>query len=108
MISYCSVKECVGVIKEFIVTVPPPSYDSLFGRVREVHRTSGSVADFVKNIVILFLGTSEYILSFFHYGTKVSCDFVINVRSYFFVDKICLQKIDSYDAVVTISFLKCT
>lgn len=66
--------------------MPPPSYDSLFGRVREVHKTSSSVADFVKNIVVLFLGTGEYIISFLYYSTKVLCDFVINVRSYSVVD----------------------
>ncbi|XP_059608325.1 uncharacterized protein LOC132256140 [Phlebotomus argentipes] len=36
---------------------PPPSYDSLFGRVREVHRSSKGFVDFLKNIVILLLGT---------------------------------------------------
>ncbi|KAK4329387.1 hypothetical protein Pmani_000243 [Petrolisthes manimaculis] len=46
-----SYDECLNM------NVPPPSYDSLFGRVREVQRTSSNVADFVKNIVILFLGT---------------------------------------------------
>ncbi|XP_058061896.1 uncharacterized protein LOC131212125 isoform X1 [Anopheles bellator] len=36
---------------------PPPSYDSLYGRVREAHKRSQGVLDFVKNIVILVLGT---------------------------------------------------
>ncbi|KZC04606.1 PREDICTED: uncharacterized protein LOC107190629 [Dufourea novaeangliae] len=36
---------------------PPPSYDSLFGRVREAHKVSKGVFDFLKNIVILLLGT---------------------------------------------------
>ncbi|CAL4061289.1 unnamed protein product, partial [Meganyctiphanes norvegica] len=38
---------------------PPPSYESLFGRVREVHKTSSGILDFVKNILILLLGTSK-------------------------------------------------
>lgn len=36
---------------------PPPSYDSLFGRVREAHKSSTGVMDFLKNVVILLLGT---------------------------------------------------
>lgn len=36
---------------------PPPSYDSLFGRVREAHKASTGVMDFLKNVVILLLGT---------------------------------------------------
>ncbi|XP_055625293.1 uncharacterized protein LOC129767982 [Toxorhynchites rutilus septentrionalis] len=36
---------------------PPPSYDSLFGRVREAHKSSTGILDFLKNVVILLLGT---------------------------------------------------
>lgn len=36
---------------------PPPSYDSLFGRVREVQKSSKGVLDFFKNIFIIILGT---------------------------------------------------
>uniref|UniRef100_A0A1Q3EY38 Putative conserved plasma membrane protein n=2 Tax=Culex tarsalis TaxID=7177 RepID=A0A1Q3EY38_CULTA len=36
---------------------PPPSYDSLFGRVREAHKSSTGMLDFLKNVVILLLGT---------------------------------------------------
>ncbi|XP_012261875.1 transmembrane protein 272-like [Athalia rosae] len=36
---------------------PPPSYDSLFGRMREAHKTSKGVFDFFKNIIVLLLGT---------------------------------------------------
>ncbi|XP_043259943.1 uncharacterized protein LOC122401701 isoform X1 [Colletes gigas] len=36
---------------------PPPSYDSLFGRMREAHKVSKGVFDFLKNIIILLLGT---------------------------------------------------
>lgn len=39
---------------------PPPSYDSLFGRVREAHKSSTGMLDFLKNVVILLLGTREY------------------------------------------------
>uniref|UniRef100_A0A182QE78 Uncharacterized protein n=1 Tax=Anopheles farauti TaxID=69004 RepID=A0A182QE78_9DIPT len=39
------------------VEAPPPSYDSLFGRVREARKTSRGVLDFIVNIVILVLGT---------------------------------------------------
>ncbi|XP_046394789.1 transmembrane protein 272-like [Ischnura elegans] len=36
---------------------PPPSYDSLFGRVREAHKSSKGIFDFLKNLFILLLGT---------------------------------------------------
>lgn len=36
---------------------PPPSYDSLFGRMREAHKASKGVFDFIKNIIVLLLGT---------------------------------------------------
>ncbi|XP_069942995.1 uncharacterized protein [Cherax quadricarinatus] len=39
------------------LNVPPPTYDSLFGRVREVQKTSNGVVDFIKNIIVLFVGT---------------------------------------------------
>ncbi|CAD6207334.1 GSCOCG00010173001-RA-CDS, partial [Cotesia congregata] len=42
-----------------IFTAPPPSYDSLFGRMREAHKTSKGVFDFLLNIVVLLLGTSK-------------------------------------------------
>uniref|UniRef100_A0A182LTP0 Uncharacterized protein n=1 Tax=Anopheles culicifacies TaxID=139723 RepID=A0A182LTP0_9DIPT len=39
------------------VEAPPPSYDSLFGRVREARKSSRGILDFFVNIVILVLGT---------------------------------------------------
>ncbi|XP_019756773.2 transmembrane protein 272 isoform X2 [Dendroctonus ponderosae] len=36
---------------------PPPSYDSLFGRVREAQKTSKGVVDFLKNVIVIVLGT---------------------------------------------------
>ncbi|XP_018336283.1 uncharacterized protein LOC108744834 isoform X2 [Agrilus planipennis] len=36
---------------------PPPSYDSLFGRIREAERTSKGILDFIKNVLIILLGT---------------------------------------------------
>jgi len=35
---------------------PPPSYDSLFGRVRHARKTSKGVWDFLKNVFIILLG----------------------------------------------------
>lgn len=35
---------------------PPPSYDSLFGRVNEVRKTSRGFVDFVKNLFFFLLG----------------------------------------------------
>ncbi|XP_042882322.1 uncharacterized protein LOC122259542 isoform X1 [Penaeus japonicus] len=39
------------------LNVPPPTYESLFGRVREVQKSSNGLVDFIKNLIILFLGT---------------------------------------------------
>ncbi|KAK9886903.1 hypothetical protein WA026_019160 [Henosepilachna vigintioctopunctata] len=36
---------------------PPPTYDSLFGKVRKAQRSSRGVQDFLKNIFIIVLGT---------------------------------------------------
>ncbi|KAJ8680380.1 hypothetical protein QAD02_016167 [Eretmocerus hayati] len=36
---------------------PPPSYESLFGRVREAHKSRKNVFDFLQNVLILLLGT---------------------------------------------------
>lgn len=38
---------------------PPPSYDSLFGRMREARKISKGIFDFLKNIIFLLLGTSK-------------------------------------------------
>lgn len=36
---------------------PPPSYESLFGRVREARKSSTGLLDFLKKFIILILGT---------------------------------------------------
>lgn len=45
----------------FSLSAPPPSYDSLFGRVREAHKASKGMIDFLKNVICLLLGTSMFI-----------------------------------------------
>merc|ERR1719270_346442 len=35
----------------------PPSYDSLFGRIRDTHKASKNVIDFVVKVILLLLGT---------------------------------------------------
>lgn len=40
-------------------SAPPPTYDSLFGRVREARKSSKGLMDFAKNVLILILGTRE-------------------------------------------------
>lgn len=35
----------------------PPSYDSLFGRIRDTHKASRNVIDFVIKVILLLLGT---------------------------------------------------
>lgn len=36
---------------------PPPTYDSLFGRVRNAQKSSKGFIDFLKNVLIIILGT---------------------------------------------------
>lgn len=38
---------------------PPPSYDSLYGRVMEAQKQSKGFLDFLKNIFVLLLGTRK-------------------------------------------------
>ncbi|XP_074651057.1 transmembrane protein 272-like isoform X2 [Tubulanus polymorphus] len=38
-------------------TDQPPSYDSLFGRVRDAKKNSNSCLDFVKSFIVIFFGT---------------------------------------------------
>ncbi|KAJ8913025.1 hypothetical protein NQ315_002040 [Exocentrus adspersus] len=47
----------IMILNSVSTKAPPPSYDSLFGRVREAQKTSKGVLDFMKNIVIIILGT---------------------------------------------------
>uniref|UniRef100_T1J3Z8 Transmembrane protein 272-like n=1 Tax=Strigamia maritima TaxID=126957 RepID=T1J3Z8_STRMM len=37
--------------------LPPPTYDSLYGKVREARKNSSGLADFLKKLLILILGT---------------------------------------------------
>ena len=39
------------------VSAEPPSYDSLFGRIRDTHKASRNVIDFVVKVILLLLGT---------------------------------------------------
>ena len=41
----------------FCATAEPPSYDSLFGRIRDTHKASRNVVDFVVKVILLLLGT---------------------------------------------------
>lgn len=44
---------------------PPPSYESLFGRVKDAKKSSKGVLDFLKNVFILILGTSKLLKTTF-------------------------------------------
>lgn len=46
-----------------LILAPPPSYDSLFGRVREAQKSSTGLIDFLRNVVIIILGTCKYQLT---------------------------------------------
>ncbi len=44
-------------IESFLAAAEPPSYDSLFGRIRDTHKTSRNLVDFLVKLLILLLGT---------------------------------------------------
>lgn len=54
------VVRCVVNILLMSLVAPPPSYDSLFGRMREARKVSKGIFDFLKNIIFLLLGTSKF------------------------------------------------
>ena len=41
----------------FFVAAEPPSYDSLFGRIRDTHKASRNFIDFLAKLLLLLLGT---------------------------------------------------
>ena len=43
----------------FSSTAPPPSYNSLFGQVREARKNSSGVVDFLRKLVVILLGTRK-------------------------------------------------
>ena len=45
----------------YVFTVPPPSYESLFGQVRKARKNSDGVFSYAKNLLILLLGTGTYV-----------------------------------------------
>ncbi|XP_011495068.1 PREDICTED: uncharacterized protein LOC105359997 [Ceratosolen solmsi marchali] len=44
---------------------PPPSYESLFGQIREVHEKQKHISDLLQNISIILLGTIGYTIIVF-------------------------------------------
>ena len=43
-------------ISIFFVLAEPPSYDSLFGRIRDTHKASRNFIDFLARLLLLLLG----------------------------------------------------
>lgn len=49
---------------------PPPSYESVIGRVREVHKESSGTIDFFRKIILLLVGTGKFVLIHNKYSHK--------------------------------------
>ena len=49
------------ILSMFISTAPPPSYQSLFGQVREARKTSSNLIEFLRKLVLILLGTCKSI-----------------------------------------------
>ena len=47
----------VNIVSFKLFSAEPPSYDSLFGRIRDTHKASRNVIDFVVKVILLLLGT---------------------------------------------------
>ena len=47
----------VSIVSFELFSAEPPSYDSLFGRIRDTHKASRNVIDFVVKVILLLLGT---------------------------------------------------
>lgn len=45
----------------FCSKAPPPTYDALFGKVREARNTSSGILGFMMNVFIILIGTSKLI-----------------------------------------------
>ena len=45
--------------KKNIFLAEPPSYDSLFGRIRDTHKASRNFIDFLARLLLLLLGKSK-------------------------------------------------
>lgn len=55
-----NVLENINIIyKNLISAAPPPTYESVIGRVREVHKESSGTLDFIKKIILLLAGTGN-------------------------------------------------
>ncbi|KAJ9576261.1 hypothetical protein L9F63_006860, partial [Diploptera punctata] len=76
---------------------PPPSYDSLFGRVREAHKASKGMFDFLKNVIILLLGTTLEILLIFLFIFTVGCTVILGVTIVIPICMIVIGAIYLYD-----------
>ena len=55
-VKYCC-KSNYRRLTTLILIAEPPSYDSLFGRIRDTHKASRNVIDFVVKVILLLLGT---------------------------------------------------
>lgn len=42
-----------------LLAAPPPSYQSLFGQVREARKSSNGLVDFLRKLVLILLGTCK-------------------------------------------------
>ena len=57
--SWANLKHMIPPISVFFLG-PPPSYQSLFGEIRDVRRESSNVAEFLVKLVLLLASTSMY------------------------------------------------
>lgn len=47
-------------LSQFSLSGPPPSYQSLFGEIKDARHGSSSVLDFLKKLILILAGTSKF------------------------------------------------
>ena len=47
-------------LPQFSLSGPPPSYQSLFGEIKDARHGSSSVLDFLKKLILILAGTSKF------------------------------------------------
>ena len=75
----------------FFFVAEPPSYDSLFGRIRDTHKASRNFIDFLARLLLLLLGKSKLKKS----KKKISI-FLFFFRNYWMYDCLCRHSFYSH------------
>ena len=54
-------------LPQFSLSGPPPSYQSLFGEIKDARHGSSSVLDFLKKLILILAGTSKFEIDYCYF-----------------------------------------